>query len=229
MATSLDFIEYVCQQISGVGEIRYKKMFGEYMVYIEDKPILLACDNMVYVKQHDCISHKMEGADKGCPYQGAKEHYILDIDQAEFSKEIIELLLPVTPVPKPRKKSAPKPSDNGIDEYIRTCDPEVRAILQELREFIKQHAPQATEKISWSMPTFYQKGNLVHFMAHKKHIGFYPGASGIEHFIPDFDELGLKYSKGAVQFPLGKPLPWDLIRRIVIFRVKENSDQSCNK
>lgn len=104
MATSPDFIEYVCEQISGAGAIRYKKMFGEYMVYVEEKPILLVCDNTVYVKILDCIRDKMKEAQKGFPYDRAKEHYILDIDNREFSQEIIALLLPIIPIPKPRKK-----------------------------------------------------------------------------------------------------------------------------
>lgn len=104
MATSLDFIEYVCEQISSVGAIRYKKMFGEYMVYVNEKPILLICDNTVFVKILDCIGEKMKDAEKGFPYSGAKEHYILDIDNSEFSKEIIALLEPITPLPKPKKK-----------------------------------------------------------------------------------------------------------------------------
>lgn len=104
MATSIDFVEYICEQISGIGAVRYKKMFGEYMVYVDDKPILLVCDNTVYVKMLDCIAEKMRDAEKGFPYNGAKEHYILDIDNAEFSKEVIALLEPVTQVPKPKKK-----------------------------------------------------------------------------------------------------------------------------
>ncbi|KGK88336.1 transcriptional regulator [Desulfosporosinus sp. HMP52] len=104
MATSSDCIEYVCEQISGAGTIRYRKMFGEYMVYVEEKPILLVCDNTVYVKILDCIRDKMKEAQKGFPYDGAKEHYILDIDNRKFSKEIISLLLPFISVPKPRKK-----------------------------------------------------------------------------------------------------------------------------
>lgn len=104
MATSLDYIDYICEQIRGVGSVRYKKMFGEYMVYVNDKPILLVCDNTVFVKQLDCIAEKMQGADVACPYKGAKEHYILDIERAEFSREIISILEPVTAIPKPRKK-----------------------------------------------------------------------------------------------------------------------------
>jgi len=106
MATTSDFIEYVCEQIRGIGSIRSKKMFGEYMVYVNEKPILLVCDNMVYVKELDCIADKMEGAEKGFPYSGAKEHYILDIDDADFAKEIIGILEPITSVPKPKKKKS---------------------------------------------------------------------------------------------------------------------------
>ncbi len=115
------------------------------------------------------------------------------------------------------------PDYNTIDEYINICEPSVQSVLRELREFIKMHAPNATEKISWSMPTFYLNGNLIHFAAQKKHIGLYPGASGIEHFSSDFDALGLKYSKGAVQLPIGQLLPWELIGKLVDFRVMENT------
>ena len=104
MATSVDYIEFVCEQISGIGAIRYKKMFGEYMVYINDKPILLVCDHTVFVKKLDCIADKMSISECGIPYKGAKEHYILDIDQPAFCKEIILELEKVTPIPKPRKK-----------------------------------------------------------------------------------------------------------------------------
>jgi len=104
MATTQDFIEYVCEQISGTGFVRYRKMFGEYMVYINEKPILLVCDNTVYVKELDCIREQMKDAERGFPYSGAKEHYILDIDYAEYSREIVRILEPVTPIPKPKKK-----------------------------------------------------------------------------------------------------------------------------
>ena len=110
MSTTQDFIEYVCEQIRGVGFVRYRKMFGEYMVYINEKPILLVCDNIVFVKELDCIADKMQDAEKGFPYDGAKEHYILDIDDAESAKEIICTLEPVTPLPKPKKR---RKSENG--------------------------------------------------------------------------------------------------------------------
>lgn len=104
MATTVDFIEFVCEQIAGTGSVRYKKMFGEYMVYVNEKPVLLVCDNTVFVKQLDCIGEQMQRAEKGVPYQGAKEHYVLDIDNGEFSREIVSILEKVTPLPKPKKK-----------------------------------------------------------------------------------------------------------------------------
>ena len=107
-----------------------------------------------------------------------------------------------------------------IDDYILGFPPEIQDILQTLRRVIRESAPDAEEKISYRMPTFAQHGNLVHFAALKHHIGFYPAPSGIEAFK---DELaGFKGSKGAVQFPLDKPLPHELIGRIVRFRVAEN-------
>ena len=106
MATTADFIEYVCEQIEGSGAVRHKKMFGEYMVYVNDKPILLVCDSTVYVKILPCTDGLMDGVDRGCPYKGAKEHYILDIDNKELACAVVAALEPVTPVPKPKKKKA---------------------------------------------------------------------------------------------------------------------------
>lgn len=104
-----------------------------------------------------------------------------------------------------------------IDEYIAQFPEDVQEILSQIRAVVREAAPQATEKISYQMPTFYLNGNLVHFAAHPRHIGFYPTPAGIEAFK---DELsGYKSSKGAVQFPLDRPIPYDLISRIVKFRV----------
>ena len=110
---------------------------------------------------------------------------------------------------------------NTIDEYINQFPVDVQDILNELRRVINENAPGAKEKISYQMPTFYLNGNLVHFAAYKSHIGFYPAPSGIEAFK---DELtGYKWAKGSVQFPIDKPIPYDLVKRIVEFRVKENT------
>lgn len=105
MATDLDYIEYVCEQVRGIGEVRYRKMFGEYMVYINDKPILLVCDSTVYVKKLECLNELMKDATLGIPYEGSKEHYILDIDNRIHSSQVIEVLENVIPIPKKRKKS----------------------------------------------------------------------------------------------------------------------------
>lgn len=103
MATTNEYIEYVCEQIKGVGDIRYKKMFGEYMVYINEKPVIIVCDNISFVKKLDCIQDIMENAEIGYPYKGAKEHYVLDIDNSEFSKNIVTEIEKVTPIPKKKK------------------------------------------------------------------------------------------------------------------------------
>lgn len=105
MATDLSFIEYICEQLHDVGELRYRKMFGEYMVYVNDKPVIIVCDNTVFVKQLDCIAEAMQDAKTGSPYKGAKPHYILDIDNADFAKEIVCELEAVTPLPQKRKKA----------------------------------------------------------------------------------------------------------------------------
>lgn len=114
-----------------------------------------------------------------------------------------------------------------VDEYIAAFPEETRAILEELRATIKAAAPDAEEKISYQAPTFFLNGNLVHMAAYKTHIGFYPAPSGIEAFK---DELAVyKSAKGSVQFPLDKPLPLELISRIVVFRVKENLSKAAPK
>lgn len=104
MATSQEYIEFVCEQLVGIENVRYKKMFGEYMVYVNDKPILLVCDNTVFVKKLPEIGELMSGAGCGSPYDGAKEHYILDIENRELTAKVARILEQVTPVPKKRTK-----------------------------------------------------------------------------------------------------------------------------
>ena len=116
--------------------------------------------------------------------------------------------------------------NTAIDEYIAQCRPEVQDIMRKIRDVIKRAAPNATEKISYPMPAFYDHGNLVYFAAFKNHIGFYPTSNAMEVFSPELTEY--KSGKGSVQFPLGKPIPYDLIRRIAEFRVSENT-QKCTE
>jgi uncharacterized protein YdhG (YjbR/CyaY superfamily) len=114
-----------------------------------------------------------------------------------------------------------------MDEYISTFPEDVQRILHELRQTIKQAAPEAEETINYQMPTFTLNGNLVHFAAFKNHIGFYPTPSGIEAFEKELSPY--KRAKGSVQFPMDKPLPLALIRRIVEYRVRENLERKQKK
>lgn len=114
-----------------------------------------------------------------------------------------------------------------IDAYIATFPKETQEKLKKLREVIRAAAPGATEKISYQMPTFYLYGNLVHFAAYEHHIGFYPSPSGIEHFQKELSTH--KTSKGTVQFPLDQPIPFDLVIKMVNFRVAENNQKASKK
>ncbi len=114
-----------------------------------------------------------------------------------------------------------------IDEYIDSAPKEVQAVLNEIRATIKATAPEATERIAYGMPTFFLNGNLVHFAAHKNHIGFYPTPSGIEKFKKELSKY--EGAKGSVQFPLEQPMPLQLISKIVKFRVTENQQKAKSK
>ncbi len=111
-----------------------------------------------------------------------------------------------------------------IDEYIAGFPPDIQEILQKIRAAIRGAAPQAEETISYQMPTFKLKGNLVHFAAFKQHIGFYPTPTGIEQFKSELSAYA--GAKGSIRFPLDQPIPYDLIGRIVTFRVQENLNKA---
>ncbi len=108
---------------------------------------------------------------------------------------------------------------NSIEEYIDAQSEDVRPLLQSIRETIRAAAPEAIEKISWQMPTFWQGENLIHFAAFKKHIGLYPGGEATSEFKERL--AGYKTSKGAIQLPLGKPIDYELINDIVRWRIKK--------
>jgi len=114
-----------------------------------------------------------------------------------------------------------------MDEYINTFPQEVQRILNELRQTIKEAAPDAEETINYQIPTFALQGNLVHFAAFENHIGFYPTPSGMEAFKKEL--ASYRGAKGSVQFPINEPLPLPLIRRIVEYRVKENMERKPKK
>jgi TfoX/Sxy family transcriptional regulator of competence genes len=108
MATNKNFIDFVCEQISSVQDISYRKMFGEYMVYCKGKPVLLVCDDTAFVKYLPEVKDLFEGNEKelktGFPYKGAKEHYILDIDDSDFSLKVVKLLAEILPILKKKTK-----------------------------------------------------------------------------------------------------------------------------
>ena len=106
-----------------------------------------------------------------------------------------------------------------IDQFIANYPENVQEILQKIRQTIHEVAPEAKEKISYGIPTFKLKGNLVHFSAYEHHIGFYPGAGAIVTFKDDLKAYNT--SKGTVQFPLDQPIPYDLIKRVTLYRVEQ--------
>ena len=118
-------------------------------------------------------------------------------------------------------------SMDTIDAYILQFPQDVQDTLQELRQLIKAFVPEALEKISYQMPTFYVQGNLVHFAAYKNHIGFYPTPSAVETFKEELAPY--KSAKGSVQFPIHQPLPFELIKKIVAFRLDENKKKALRK
>jgi len=110
-----------------------------------------------------------------------------------------------------------------IDQYIKQYPENVQKVLQQIREIIHAAAPEAVEKISYGIPTFILKGNLVHFGGYKKHIGLYPGPFSVETFQKEL--LGYTTTKGTIQLPIDKPIPYDLITKIVKFRVKKSLEK----
>jgi uncharacterized protein YdhG (YjbR/CyaY superfamily) len=132
-----------------------------------------------------------------------------------------------SPSEKEKRMEAGKNSPQTIDEYIAAYPPDVQAILQQVRATIREAAPGAQEAIKYQLPTFVLHGNLVHFGAFQKHIGFYPAPRGLEEFKQELSAY--KGSKGAVQFPLDQPIPYELIRRITEFRVQENLAKAAAK
>lgn len=120
-----------------------------------------------------------------------------------------------------------KSTPEDIDQYIARFPADVQEILEKVRLTIREAAPDAKEKISYQIPTFTLEGNLVHFAGYEKHIGFYPTPSGIEKFKKEISAY--KWAKGSVQFPLNQPIPYELISKIVSFRVEENIERAAAK
>ncbi len=104
MATSSEYIDFVCEFLRPFGTVSARKMFGEYMAYLNGKPVLLVCDNTVYIKKYDALAPFMSDASSGFPYEGAKEHYILDVENSVLMQDVIPILEKLTPIPKIQNK-----------------------------------------------------------------------------------------------------------------------------
>lgn len=127
-------------------------------------------------------------------------------------------------------KPATKPAASQpatIDDYIAGFPPEVAARLSAMRATIREHAPEAEERMSYRIPTFWQRGTLVHFAAFAHHVGFYPGPAGITAFAKELARYG--QARGSVRFPHDEPLPLALVAKITAYRVKENAGAARKK
>lgn len=102
MATTKDYLDFVCAQLAGIRGVDYKRMFGEYQIYVNDRPVLLACDNTVFVKNHPALAHLLAEAPEGFPYPGAKPQKILDVEDRALTAQVLEILERVTPVSRRR-------------------------------------------------------------------------------------------------------------------------------
>jgi len=109
----------------------------------------------------------------------------------------------------------------SIDSYIEQSADEHREILQKIREVIRANAPNATEKLSYKMPTFWQGENLIHFASHKNHLGIYPTPSATNHFADRITEAGYTFSKGCIQISWNKPIDYELVAEITKYRVSQ--------
>ena len=103
MACTTDFIEFVCTTLTPLGDVRSRKMMGDYVIYVNEKSVITACDNIAYVKKLPCIADLMTDAECGCPYEGAKEAYILDFTDTRKVRKVIEILWDNLPFPKSKK------------------------------------------------------------------------------------------------------------------------------
>lgn len=104
MATTASYLAFVLEQLPPLWDVRSRKMFGEYMVYLNEKPVLLVCDNTVFVKKLPVLDDLMRDTLCGCPHEGAKEHYVLDVEDHELTEQVLRAAEAATPLPKLRKK-----------------------------------------------------------------------------------------------------------------------------
>ena len=178
-------------------------------------------DCMVIALASDAVHDEWEPAKTLQTSKNRVAHYFEVTDDALFPVlvERISQAYVLTKTEGAPKKIAEKLAYSTIEEYIALFPKDIQIILENIRETIQEAAPNAVEKISWQMPTFWQRENLIHFAAAKNHIGIYPSATGVAAFADRIKDY--KTSKGAIQLPLSQPIPYELIAEITRFRVKE--------
>lgn len=151
MASSPDFVNYICEQLEGLGAVRFRKMFGEYMVYLNDKPVIIICDDRPMVKMLPCLEVLLKGRPTEPPYEGAKDHYLLDPDDRDTLREAVRLAEEVIPLPKkkapkkkePAKAEGPVPWDVAWPQQMRPSLSDIGAwvnnpLLEELADWMKE-------------------------------------------------------------------------------------------
>ena len=132
MASEMEFIEYVVTLMEDLGNVRYRKMFGDCMIYLNERPVILVCDNTTYVKKHPAIEELMRESETGIPYEGAKEYYIIDAGHKKHFTQVLSILEEVLPLPKKR----PKQVKTSFHLAVR-CVRNVRVILKNVAGVLK--------------------------------------------------------------------------------------------
>lgn len=152
MASNPEFISYLCEQLEGLGAVRSRKMFGEFMIYLNDKPVLIVCDDRPMVKTLPCLEQLLKGRPVQPPYQGAKGHYVLDPDDRETLREAARLAEEATPLPKKRAKKAPEPPAERTLSWDAAWPQSTEPTLSDLSAWIKN--PVFEEFLTWMRDTY---------------------------------------------------------------------------
>ena len=153
MASSPDFVGYICEQLEGLGAVRSRKMFGEYMVYLNDKPVIIICDDRPMVKLLPCLEELLRGRPTQPPYEGAKDHYLLDPDDRDLLREAARLAEEVTPLPKkkPPKKKEPAGAEGPVPWDI-AWPQQMKPALSDIGAWVKNPAFEAF--LAWMEETY---------------------------------------------------------------------------
>lgn len=209
MACNIELIEFICSQINDLGIVRYRKMFGEYMIYLNEKPVILVCDDIAYVKKHEVIQYMMHDAEKGRPFEGANEWYILDVEYKSKLLRIIGTLENVLPYPKPKnrkKKNTVKTPNkqNDIMEKIRIKDIST-STYRIFRDLYENSFPVFEQRTEEQQESAFKKENyhLDTYWDCKQFIGFiayweFETYIYIEHFAINTEIRGKGYGSSIL-------------------------------